>query len=134
MSAIKPALLLCLILTIGLFLGQGRANPVETNVPDIPAPDANELGIDFGEEEDATDKPLGIFTIKHPRIQEPRDAAATYRCDPRTSPPTSDGLGKKFPTLSAHCDEDVMPVPRALSNLLAPGKVGFWAHSICLQI
>eukprot|EP00099_Drosophila_melanogaster_P001451 NP_001097032.2 uncharacterized protein Dmel_CG34331, isoform B [Drosophila melanogaster] len=69
MSAIKPALLLCLILTIGLFLGQGRANPVETNVPDIPAPDANELGIDFGEEEDATDKPLGIFTIKVRHIQ-----------------------------------------------------------------
>ncbi|EDW56242.1 uncharacterized protein LOC6615084 [Drosophila sechellia] len=68
MSAISTALLLCLILTIGLFLGQGRANPVEANDPDIPAPDANELDIDFGEE-DATDKPLGIVSIKVRHIQ-----------------------------------------------------------------
>ncbi|EDV46777.1 uncharacterized protein LOC6550403 [Drosophila erecta] len=74
MSAIKPALLLCLILAIGLFLGQGRANPVEANVPnvpnvpDVPASAANELDIDFGEE-DATEKPLGIVSIKVRHIQ-----------------------------------------------------------------
>ncbi|XP_037724839.1 uncharacterized protein LOC119556599 [Drosophila subpulchrella] len=66
MSTMKSVALLCLILTTALLLGQGQGGPVDV---DIPAPDANEVDTDFGDE-DATDKPLGIVSIKVRHLQE----------------------------------------------------------------
>ncbi|XP_016971555.1 uncharacterized protein LOC108039141 [Drosophila rhopaloa] len=63
MCAMKLPLVVCLILTAALLLGQGHGIPVEV---DVPAPDSNDLDTDFDE---ASEKTLGTVSIKVRHIQ-----------------------------------------------------------------
>ncbi|XP_016949759.2 uncharacterized protein LOC108024366 [Drosophila biarmipes] len=79
LSTMKPAVLLCLILTSALFLGQGRGNPVDV---EVPSPEINAVDTVF-DEEDATDKPLGIVSIKVRHLQpDPELCAQVSRYHP----------------------------------------------------
>ncbi|XP_017066861.1 uncharacterized protein LOC108104995 [Drosophila eugracilis] len=67
-ASLLPSLCLILASILLMQMGQGQAKPLDV---DIPSLDANELDTDF--DEDVTDKPLGIVSIKVRHIQTDAD-------------------------------------------------------------